>query len=343
MDIDFIIEDIKRKLKLEREESYFLRDEFYGEREFENLKKYLLKNFSGQDLFQILGGKTNFNSRGRFYFLACAYKITLKFPDYNFCKERLLGSLSFLEGIRQITELKLKQKGYKILWDLLSHPRFSEKALKVCQILEETRIEEIISLCQSRFPKSDLIYVLLSALFQPQDFLFLDIETLGLFSGNVIFLIGLAKLGEEEVHLLQYLARFPEEESALLEEFRKALNKSRVLISYNGKSFDLPFLEHRAFFSNLSFEKPLLHLDLLHFARRSFKSVIERFRLANIEAELFKKERVLDIPSEYVPLLYREYLATGEQAYLLPILVHNRNDLITLIELLNLFYQRICS
>lgn len=342
MDLEYILESIKKKIEVQKEKDYFSCYKIFQRKEFKELKNYFLKNFSGQKLCQIFNGKIKFNSRGKFIFISLGHKLCLKKPDYDFGRQRLLGSLCFLEGIREITETKLKQKGYKMLKDLISCPRFSERAGKVYEILNRAKIEEIISLCDFRFSKSDLIYILLSALFELKDFLFLDIETLGLFSGNIIFLVGLAKVDSASIQIFQYLARFPEEEPALLEELIQEMNKSRVLVSYNGKCFDLPFIEHRAFFCNLSLIRPLLHLDLLHFARRNFKSLINRFKLTDIETELIKKERFLDVPSEYVPLLYKGYLATGEEAYLIPILIHNRNDLITLVELLNLFYQKLC-
>jgi hypothetical protein len=136
------------------------------------------------------------------------------------------------------------------------------------------------------------------------------------------------------------LARFPEEAPGLLWGAVRLVTGIKVMVSFNGKTFYFPYLEHRAAIYGLEFEKPLLHLDLLHFSRRIFKHLLEEFKLGNIEEKVLNKKREEDVKSEYVPLLYQKYLKERDPAYLYPIILHNRNDLITLVELLNLLYTK---
>ena len=177
--------------------------------------------------------------------------VTFKKPSPDFSQERLFNYLSFLEGVREITAGKLKEKGYVKLRDLVSHPRFHAQASRVTDILEKKDLSKILYLCNTRFRKTHPAYLFLSGLFSPEDFLFLDIETLGLFSGNIIFLVGVIKPLPEGVEIIQYFARSPEEEGAILEELIKIMDKSKILVSYNGKAFDFPYIEHRAFLNDL--------------------------------------------------------------------------------------------
>lgn len=343
MDLNLILDDFQKKIKEEKVAGISSFSGSYQKEELEIWKQKLLKHFSNLDLSQYLAGQTKFNSRGRYYLVSQSYKILLQLPGFERCKEWLLSNLTFLEGIREITQSRLRSKGFHKISDLVSHPRFSQRAEKAFRILELPKLKEAVELCRSRFARTHPVYLYLAGICSLEEFLFLDLETLGLFSGNALFLIGLAKVDEEGVRIFQYLARFPQEESAILQAALEIFNKSKVLISYNGKTFDFPYLLQRACLWNLSVSQPLLHLDLLHFLRRSFKSSLSGFKLSEVEAQLFGKRRELDLPGEYVPFFYREYLKTRQESYLVPILLHNARDLLALVRLLNMLYQQICG
>ncbi len=51
--------------------------------------------------------------------------------------------------------------------------------------------------------------------------------------------------------------------------------------------------------------------------------------------------REVDVPSEYVPICYQNYLRTGSAAPLVPVIAHNREDVVTLARLLSLLLERV--
>src|SRR3990172_3684150 len=74
--------------------------------------------------------------------------------------------------------------------------------------------------------------------------LFLDTETTGLAggSGTYAFLIGLGFVEDGAFVLRQLFMRDYREEAAMLRGFLEILSGYELLVSYNGKSFDVPLL-----------------------------------------------------------------------------------------------------
>ena len=161
---------------------------------------------------------------------------------------------------------------------------------------------------------------------------FLDLETLG-FHGRPLFLIGLLARLDNSWEVVQLLARDYAEEEAILQKFCELAEVEPVWQSFNGKSFDVPFLRNRAAFFRIRFPEPEEHLDLLHAARRVYKKVLPNCRLQTLEANLFDRVRVRDLPGWGIPEVYHEFVRTGRLRDVLRVLLHNREDLITLARL----------
>lgn len=168
--------------------------------------------------------------------------------------------------------------------------------------------------------------------------LFLDTETSGLGggTGNRAFLVGLAYFdaGVGAFVLEQLLLREPDDESAILEQVRRRLVDASFVVTYNGKSFDLPVLRARASLSRLAPLPELPHLDLLHVARRIHDRRGWRLNLGVVERQVLGFDRGPDIPGEEVALRYAEYLFTGDESSLAAVVDHNRHDVWTLVALL---------
>jgi hypothetical protein len=111
--------------------------------------------------------------------------------------------------------------------------------------------------------------------------LFLDLETTGL-HGSVLFLAGLMAPISGDFVVRQLFARDYTEEKAVLIEARRALSTCEALVTFNGKSYDVPFLKERAAYHRLDMscvdDKP--HFDLLHWSRRRWKSELPDCRLS---------------------------------------------------------------
>lgn len=174
---------------------------------------------------------------------------------------------------------------------------------------------------------------------EPRDLLFLDIETTGLSSSEPLFLIGTMALhGEMEPKLEMFLARTPEEEKAVLAAYHERA-ENKVLVTFNGKSFDWPFIEGRSRRYGLKFKTPPQHLDVLHQARSRWKRMVPNCRLQTLELHLCGRQRQGDIPSSRIPDAYARWLetyaATGRGAHILaPIVHHNAWDILTMADLL---------
>jgi hypothetical protein len=167
----------------------------------------------------------------------------------------------------------------------------------------------------------------------PAEWAFLDTETTGLAggSGTCAFLVGIGRIAPEGFRVRQFFMRDYCEEASLLDAVARHLGPFRVLITYNGRSFDQPLLETRY---RLNRSRPpfgkLEHLDLLYGARRLWKLRYESCRLVDLESQVLGFEREGDVPGALIPYLYFEYLRTHRAARLLPVFHHNSTDILTL-------------
>ena len=165
--------------------------------------------------------------------------------------------------------------------------------------------------------------------------IYLDIETTGLSggAGTVVFLVGCGyfDLGAFQVH--QFLLPAYAAERALLAAVAVAIADADLLVTFNGKTFDLPVMETRWLFHRMATplaEKP--HFDMLHPARRlwRYRDTEDGCRLSVLERELFGMRRVGDVPGFEIPSRYFRYLRSGNPAPLEAVLEHNRIDLVSL-------------
>ena len=168
--------------------------------------------------------------------------------------------------------------------------------------------------------------------------LFLDLETGGLASSPV-FLAGTMHWNGEDFVLRQYFARHYGEEAALLRAVAAAAEGFEFLVTFNGKSYDAPFLAGRAVVHGLRIPLPQRHLDLLHPARRRWKERFPDCRLTTLELQVCRRRRSGDVPGEEVPGLYHDYVRNGDPYRLIPVFHHNMLDVITMAEVLSALCQ----
>ena len=163
--------------------------------------------------------------------------------------------------------------------------------------------------------------------------LFLDLETGG-FSSSPVFLAGTMHWTGTDFVLRQYFARHYGEESALLRALAEQLDRFAFLVTYNGKSYDAPFLRDRARVHGVRLRLPERHLDLLHPARRRWRRRLLNCRLQTLELYICHRRRSGDVPSEEVPGLYHDFVRRGDPYRLIPVFHHNLLDVITMHEVL---------
>lgn len=164
--------------------------------------------------------------------------------------------------------------------------------------------------------------------------LFIDTETTGLMggTGTVSFLIGIGYFNNEEFVVEQYLMRDYDEETAMLTDIKSILKSHNIVVSFNGKSFDLPLIQSRLILNRLKMPGFNIHVDLLHSARRLW-SFLDSCSLNSLEENILDYERIDDIPGHLIPGLYFEFLENKDLMQLVPILEHNRYDILSLVTL----------
>jgi len=171
---------------------------------------------------------------------------------------------------------------------------------------------------------------------RPEDVVFLDLETTGLGS-SPLFLIGTMTWESAGLVIRQYLARTYAEERAAISIFVDVASQKRLLITFNGKSYDLPYTRMRAAANSVPFAFDAAHFDLLHECRRAWRDVLPDCKLQTLERHICRRARGTDIPGADIPDAYHAFVRTGNAVQMIEILRHNRLDLITLAELMTRF------
>lgn len=163
---------------------------------------------------------------------------------------------------------------------------------------------------------------------------YIDTETTGLSggSGTLAFLIGFARIEATAIQVTQLLMTRFSGEAEMLSRFAKAVNPEERLVSYNGKSYDLPLLVSRyRMQSQTQHVDQLPHLDLLHPTRRLFRERWRDCRLTTLERRLLGFRRINDLPGAEAPAAWFAYLQQGHCENLIKVVDHNRSDIVSLV------------
>ncbi len=163
--------------------------------------------------------------------------------------------------------------------------------------------------------------------------LFLDLETTGLAggAGTYAFLVGCGWFDGGTFRLRQFVLSDFAAERSLLESFAQLAGDADCVVTYNGKSFDLPLIETR--FALQRMPTPfanLPHVDMLHPARRMWRDEEVECRLTYLEQALCGHEREGDVPGFEIPSRYFQYVRSGDARPLAAVLQHNRLDIVSL-------------
>ena len=162
---------------------------------------------------------------------------------------------------------------------------------------------------------------------------FLDTETTGLAGGTgpCAFLIGIGNVEGMKFTVRQFFLRDYPEEKAMLQALAEALEPCEGIVTYNGKTFDVPLLETRYALARL--KSPLdrlVHFDALHPSRRLWKLRLESCKLTDLEESILGIRRDGDVLGSDIPALFFDYLRTGDPRGLQPVFYHNALDVVSL-------------
>ena len=172
----------------------------------------------------------------------------------------------------------------------------------------------------------------------PTRLLFVDLETTGLAGGadTCAFLVGCGWFEGASFRIRQFFLAGPGAERAMLDAVAEAAATAGGVVTYNGKSFDLPLIETRFLFHRM--ETPFAgmpHVDMLHPARRLWRPERDdagapACRLSTLEEALLGHVREDDVPGFEIPSRYFQYVRTSDARPLHAVMEHNRLDLLAL-------------
>jgi uncharacterized protein len=172
-----------------------------------------------------------------------------------------------------------------------------------------------------------------------QDYIFLDTETSGLAggTGTYAFMIGLGYRTETGFRLLQLFMRDPGYETALLASLTRILAAFKVVVTFNGKGFDIPLMKARHVMNGIPHPfDSLEHIDLLPVARKLWRNRLPSRALKSLEVDILGLPRTTEeVPGYLIPEMYFDYLRSGDARPLSGIFYHNGMDILSLAALFN--------
>ena len=166
--------------------------------------------------------------------------------------------------------------------------------------------------------------------------LFLDTETTGLSggTGTFAFMIGVGFFQEEGFIIHQLFMRDYSEERVALSILKGLLESFDFLVTFNGRHYDIPLLETRFILSRMSSRiRKMPNFDLLYPSRKIWRGAYENCRLVTLESRLLGMEREDDVPSEWIPALYFDYIQTGDARKIHRVFYHNQMDILSMVAL----------
>ncbi len=302
------------------------------------LKNALIEEFKNIELSEVFSTRLVQTELGTFCQISHEEKIELATFDPAFAQTMIESELKLLYGVGPALEQSLRARGVSKLSDLAHHPRWGQEVQRILDALQARDLKQLENQLARWLPRSHPTAMRLAHMIEPGSLLFFDLESMGLF-GHPIILLGVARPHQHGITVHQYLARnITEELPALMHTFGQ-LNSAQAIVSYNGRAFDINYVKDRLNYYGIAGNFEPVHFDLLTHARKRFRSYLEDARLETVEREILRRERSMDLPSMLVPEFYNTYLEEKNIGPLIPILEHNRQDLISL----TLLFSKLCE
>ncbi|MDH5720337.1 MAG: ribonuclease H-like domain-containing protein [Spirochaetia bacterium] len=161
--------------------------------------------------------------------------------------------------------------------------------------------------------------------------LFFDVECVDLSFGpnNIPFLIGMGYFIKNDFIVEQVFLESPVDEDSMLSFLDKFWQKFDYIVTYNGKSFDVPLIKSR--FRYFQKEYPdhfMRHFDIYHILKRIFPQ--KRSRLVDYESAVLQIERKDDLPGSLAGQAYFEYQKQNNETLMQKLYKHNETDILSL-------------
>lgn len=236
---------------------------------------------------------------------------------------------------------------------LMPGARVEETAVGSCIVYDKVyplslkQGDELLGALLAHLPANAAIYCKTPALAPCTfaDALFLDTETTGLVgAGTLAFMVGVAFFDEQKLDngspgyvfvVRQYFLRDHGDESAMLHLLEQIAARKRFLVTFNGRSFDIPLLNNRYLLNR--YPSPFAnmpHFDLLQPARRLWRTRLGSCALGELEKTLLNVHRSHeDVPGYLIPGMYHDYVRTGDPDEMVRVFYHNHQDMLSMVTL----------
>lgn len=162
----------------------------------------------------------------------------------------------------------------------------------------------------------------------------LDIETTGLSPQRSKFVLGGLLTPEDgQLKAAQFFVETLDEEQETLRAYVKAVSEKDLVLTYNGRHFDIPFIQGR---SQEPVDLPFnLDLYLLVKSYSPIRAFLPNLKQKTVENFMgFWEHREDEISGKESADLYYRYLSSRDPAVREKILLHNHDDIVQLYRLL---------
>lgn len=308
---------------------------------FDDLKQKLLEKYEDKKLTDIKGSKVISTDYGETLQIVQKEKIDFKLTENNF-KNQMNQNLKLLPKIGIKTEQNLKKQGFNTIESLLNHDSHRQNAKIFLDNINEMSFLEVLDLLNNNKYGKECKDNLIKCVSIPgtENFKFMDIETLGL-SNVPLILIGVAEIKGNYIVSSQYFLRDLDEELAVLKAYFSHLDEESIHVTFNGKTFDVPFIKNRLNYHRVNTNFNLAHIDLMYYAKYLWANDLPNCQLQTIEKYKFGIERKDDVPGQYIPGYYNTYLSERNIGPMVPIIEHNRQDIVSLADFLMKMYNEV--
>ncbi|WFN34354.1 ribonuclease H-like domain-containing protein [Methanogenium sp. S4BF] len=300
------------------------------------MQRALMVEYEGCTVEEVFGGHEIETTQGTCYAVETSEAIRFRRPDITVLSEAIMHELRLIPGIGEVTAEKMRRRGIRGISDLRTHSRFGADARVIADAADAQNWAFLEAHCCMRRSPSDNLSLLFSLTTPASDLLFVDIETLGIFSRPAI-LLGTGRIQGTYMTITQYLLRDIREEPGALSAVMAEITGTTRLVTYNGRAFDYPFIRDRAGYYGIPTPDTPAHTDLLHHVRRQWRGKMPDCRLGTVEGKILGRYREEDLPGSLVPWYYQTYRRSGNPGPLVPITEHNRLDIANL----PLIYERL--
>lgn len=166
--------------------------------------------------------------------------------------------------------------------------------------------------------------------------IFFDIETTGLNRDKAfIYLIGVGVLFNNTYTIHQWFADSKDDEVIIINNFLSFIESYDTLIHYNGNSFDIPFVNHRAKCYGISGISPSINSIDIYKNITPYKNILKLTNLQQKTIELFLDINRDDIyDGGKLINIYKSYTKNPSDDALSHLLLHNHDDMLGIARLM---------